>query len=219
VRWLNSIQTDCQELFLLGDIFDFWFDYREVVPRGYVRLLGALANLADQGVIIHYFTGNHDMWIFDYLQKEIGLKVYYQPTTIERQGLKIHLGHGDGLGQGDRKYKIIKSILSNKFAQKLFSLLHPDIGLKLMKFASKQSRLAEKDQVMTSPENERLIQYSEQFLSTQKVDLFIFGHRHLAIDYTLSDGCSRYINLGEWWSICSFGKLEKGSFDLKFFEE
>jgi UDP-2,3-diacylglucosamine hydrolase len=218
VRWLDFISADAEELFLMGDIFDFWFDYGEVVPKGYVRLLGALAKLSDRGVKIHFFTGNHDLWMFDYLSKEIGAKIYHHTETINRQGLDILLGHGDGLGPGDKKYKFIKNILSNKVAQKLFSFIHPDIGLKLMRFASNRSRIAEGSNLVFTPQKERIIHYCEDLLSKENIDVFIFGHRHLAINHLLSNGKSRYFNLGEWWSLFSYIKLDRGEVQLLRFE-
>ena len=142
VSWLNSIKHDAQILYLMGDVFDYWFEYKEVVPRGYVRLLGKLAELSDAGVEMHYFTGNHDMWVFDYLPKEIGLQIHRSPIQKEYNGKKFFLGHGDGLGPGDFGYKFIKKVFANKLAQWLFARVHPNTGIGLMKFFSRKSRIA-----------------------------------------------------------------------------
>lgn len=199
VAWLNSIRNDVQILFLMGDVFDYWFEYKEVVPRGYVRLLGKLAELSDAGVEMHYFTGNHDMWVFDYLPKEIGLQIHRAPIQREYNGKKFFLGHGDGLGPGDYGYKFIKKVFANKLAQWLFARIHPNTGIGLMKFFSRRSRIATgtSDDVYLGDNKEWLMIYSREVLQKEHYDYFIFGHRHMPLDKALSDN-SRYINLGEW---------------------
>jgi len=199
VSWLNSISNDVQILYLMGDVFDYWFEYKEVVPRGYVRLLGKLAELSDAGVELHYFTGNHDMWVFDYLPKEIGLQIHRAPIQKEYNGKKFFLGHGDGLGPGDFGYKFIKKVFANKLAQWLFARVHPNTGIGLMKFFSRKSRIAtgNSDDVYLGDDKEWLMIYSREVLQKEHYDYFIFGHRHLPLDKQLN-GQSRYINLGEW---------------------
>ena len=199
VAWLNSISNDVQILYLMGDVFDYWFEYKEVVPRGYVRLLGKLAELSDAGVEMHYFTGNHDMWVFDYLPKEIGLQIHRAPIQREYNGKKFFLGHGDGLGPGDYGYKFIKKVFANKLAQWLFARIHPNTGIGLMKFFSRRSRIATgtSDDVYLGDNKEWLMIYSREVLQKEHYDYFIFGHRHMPLDKALSDN-SRYINLGEW---------------------
>jgi UDP-2,3-diacylglucosamine hydrolase len=199
VRWLDLIKSDAQSLYLMGDVFDYWFEYKNTVPKGYVRLLGKLAELSDNGVNIYYFTGNHDMWIFDYLPKEVGLTVYREPVQHEYNGAKFYLGHGDGLGPGDHGYKLIKKIFANKFCQWLFARIHPNLGLWLMKYFSRTSRAAtgQNDEKFLGAEKEWLILYAKEVLKKEHYDYFIFGHRHLPIDFQLNKN-SRYINLGEW---------------------
>jgi UDP-2,3-diacylglucosamine hydrolase len=199
VSWLNSISNDVQILYLMGDVFDYWFEYKEVVPRGYVRLLGKLAELSDAGVELHYFTGNHDMWVFDYLPKEIGLQIHRAPIQKEYNGKKFFLGHGDGLGPGDFGYKFIKKVFANKMAQWLFARVHPNTGIGLMKFFSRKSRIAtgNSDDVYLGDDKEWLMIYSREVLQKEHYDYFIFGHRHLPLDKQLN-GQSHYINLGEW---------------------
>jgi UDP-2,3-diacylglucosamine hydrolase len=199
VAWLNSISNDVQILYLMGDVFDYWFEYKEVVPRGYVRLLGKLAELSDAGVEMHYFTGNHDMWVFDYLPKEIGLQIHRAPIQREYNDKKFFLGHGDGLGPGDYGYKFIKKVFANKLAQWLFARIHPNTGIGLMKFFSRRSRIATgtSDDVYLGDNKEWLMIYSREVLQKEHYDYFIFGHRHMPLDKALSDN-SRYINLGEW---------------------
>lgn len=199
VRWLEMARKDAAEIYLLGDVFDFWFEYKRAVPRGYVRLLGKLAEIADSGIRIHYFTGNHDMWVFDYLPKEIGLTLYREPVVREYSGKKFYIGHGDGLGPGDHGYKFIKKVFANPFCQWLFARLHPNFGIWLAGYFSKKSRIATgtDDEKFLGEENEWLVVYSKEILQKQHYDYFVFGHRHLPLDLTVGPG-SRYVNLGEW---------------------
>ncbi len=199
VRWLKSIEADVQILYLMGDVFDYWFEYKYAVPKGYVRLLGKLAEMADNGVEIHYFTGNHDMWVFDYLPHEIGLKLHREPIQVNYNGKDFFLGHGDGLGPGDHGYKFIKKVFASKVAQWMFARLHPNFGIRLMKYFSKTSRIAtgDSDETFLGEDKEWLIIYCKEELQKNHYDYFIFGHRHLPLDIKLSDKSS-YINLGEW---------------------
>lgn len=199
VRWLEMIRKDVQILYLMGDVFDYWFEYSHAVPKGYVRLLGKLAELSDAGVEIHYFTGNHDMWVFDYLPQEIGLQLHREPIQKEYNGLKFYLGHGDGLGPGDHGYKFIKKVFSNSASQWLFARIHPNSGIRLMQYFSKKSRVAtgDSDEKFLGEDKEWLILYTKEVLKKEHFDYFIFGHRHLPLDIRLNEK-SRYINLGEW---------------------
>lgn len=199
VRWLDQISVDASDLYLLGDIFDMWFDYKRVIPRGYVRLLGKLAELSDKGLQIHYFIGNHDMWVFDYFEKELNAKIYREPKEIKLGEKKLLIGHGDGLGTGDVSYKIIKRIFASKFDQWLFARLHPNFGLWLASFLSRRSRIAngDYDEQFHGEDKEMLVQYCKNLLQKKHYDYFIFGHRHLKMEIKLSDN-STYINLGEW---------------------
>ena len=218
VSWLNSISNDAQILYLMGDVFDYWFEYKEVVPRGYVRLLGKLAELSDAGIEIHYFTGNHDMWVFDYLPKEIGLQIHRAPIQKEYNDKKFFLGHGDGLGPGDYGYKCIKKFFSNKLAQWLFARIHPNTGIGLMKFFSRRSRLATgtSDDVYLGDDKEWLMIYSREVLKREHYDYFIFGHRHMPLDKQLN-GQSRYINLGEWINHFTYAVFDGQELMLKKF--
>ncbi len=218
VAWLNSISHDVQILYLMGDVFDYWFEYKEVVPRGYVRLLGKLAELSDSGVEMHYFTGNHDMWVFDYLPKEIGLQVHRAPIQKEYNGKKFFLGHGDGLGPGDFGYKFIKKVFANKLSQWLFARVHPNTGIGLMKFFSRKSRIATgtSDDVYLGDDKEWLMIFSREVLQKEHYDYFIFGHRHLPLDKQLNDR-SRYINLGEWINHFTYAVFDGHELLLKKF--
>ncbi len=209
VRWLDTIKADASELYLLGDVFDFWFEYGTVVPKGYVRLLGKLAELSDSGVKIHWFTGNHDMWIFGYLPKEIGVTIYRKPVTREINGKKFYLGHGDGLGPGDRGYKFIKKVFASKVCQWLFARIHPNLGVRIANYFSRKSRIAtgNSDEKYNGDENEWLVIHCKEVLKKEKFDYFIFGHRHLPLDIDLGNN-SRYINLGEWVNFSSYAVFD-----------
>ena len=218
VAWLNSISHDVQILYLMGDVFDYWFEYKEVVPRGYVRLLGKLAELSDAGVEMHYFTGNHDMWVFDYLPKEIGLHVHRAPIQKEYNDKKFFLGHGDGLGPGDFGYKVIKKVFANKLAQWLFARVHPNTGIGLMKFFSRRSRIATgtSDDVYLGDDKEWLMIFCREVLQKEHYDYFIFGHRHMPLDKQLNNQ-SRYINLGEWINHFTYAVFDGQELMLKKF--
>jgi len=199
VQWLDMIKADATELFIVGDLFDFWFEYKRAVPRGYIRVLGKLAEIADSGIPITMFTGNHDMWIFDYLPKEIGCKLYREPITREWNGKKFMIGHGDGLGPGDHGYKFIKKVFANKFLQWCFARLHPNFGIWLANYFSQTSRAKTggNDAKFLGEENEWLVQYCKEVLAKEHFDFFIFGHRHLPLEITVNNS-AKYINLGDW---------------------
>lgn len=219
IRWLDFIQPTCKALYLLGDVFDYWFEYKKVIPKGNVRFLARLAQFTDAGIPVHIFTGNHDMWISTYLESEIGIKLHRDPIEITLHSKKMILGHGDGLGPGDRGYKVIKKIFRNRFNQWLFARLHPNLGIALMQFFSGKSRAYDKeDQSFSNPEKEWLVQYCEEQIKSKEIDFFIFGHRHLPIDYILSNAKSRYINLGDMMSYNSYAVLEQGKLTLKSYE-
>lgn len=199
VKWLNEIKDDAKEIYLLGDIFDFWFEYKTVVPKGYVRLLGKLAELSDSGIVINFFTGNHDMWIKDYFEKELNFIIYRNAISKQYNGLKFYIAHGDGLGPNDLGYKFLKKIFSNPFCRWVFSILHPTVGYGIANYFSRKSRIANENynEIYLGEEKERLIVFSKEILQREHYDFFIFGHRHLPIDIKLGEK-SRYINLGDW---------------------
>lgn len=199
VQWLEEVRHDAQEIYLMGDVFDFWFEYRHAVPKGYIRLLGKLAEITDSGIPVYFFTGNHDMWLFDYLPQQLNITIYREPITKEYNGKKFYLGHGDGLGPGDYGYKFIKKVFANKFCQWLFARLHPNLGIGMANFWSRKSRVSNspKDETFHGEEGEWLVIYAKEVLQKEHFDYFIFGHRHLPLDIKLP-GNSRYINLGEW---------------------
>jgi UDP-2,3-diacylglucosamine hydrolase len=218
VRWLNSIEKDCEELYLLGDVFDFWFEYKTVVPRGHVRLLGKLSELSDNGIHIHYFTGNHDMWTFDYLTKEVGVELHRNPIEKEYDGKKFFIGHGDGLGPGDYGYKFIKKIFASRLCQWLFARLHPNLGVGIAQYFSRKSRVATGniDEVFLGEEKEWLLIHSKELLAKKHYDFLIFGHRHLPLDIKIN-GSSRYINLGDWFKNNTYAVFDGQKLTLEKF--
>lgn len=219
VRWLDMAAKDAAEIFLVGDIFDFWFEYKRAVPRGYTRLLGKISELTDRGIPVHVFTGNHDMWIFDYLTTECGVKLYRKSIEREWNGKKFMIGHGDGLGPGDYGYKMIKKIFANPVCQWLFARLHPNFGIWLAGSLSGYSRstTGDKDRVFLGEDKEWLIIYCKEVLTKTHFDYFIFGHRHLEMDISLNDH-SHYINLGQWLNGSSYAVFDGEKTKLLDFE-
>ncbi|NJL14267.1 MAG: UDP-2,3-diacylglucosamine diphosphatase [Microscillaceae bacterium] len=220
VHWLESIQSQAGAIFLLGDIFDFWFEYRHAVPKGYVRLLGKLAQITDQGIPVFVFVGNHDMWMFDYLTREMDIPVFYQPQAWCINGKKFWIGHGDGLGPGDYTYKFLKRLFRNRLFQWLFARLHPNFGIGLANFFSRRSRSRNlrhhKDEVFLG-NKEWLWQYCQQMEKTQAFDYYVFGHRHLPLDLPVGPQ-SRYINLGEWLKANTYAVFDGQEMQLTKFE-
>jgi UDP-2,3-diacylglucosamine hydrolase len=219
VRFLDSIKQDADQIFIVGDMFDFWFEYATVVPRGYTRILGKLAEISDSGVRIHFFVGNHDMWMKNYFQTELNIPVYFEPKGFEFNGKKFYIGHGDGQGPGDRGYKFIKKIFRNRICQWLFGIIPPVIGMGLANYLSRKSRslTAGEPEKFLGEQNEWLLIYSKEVLQKEYYDYFIFGHRHLPLDIII-DQNSRYINLGEWINCNSYAVFDGLKLDLKYFE-
>lgn len=219
-RFLDSIKQDAAEIFIVGDLFDFWFEYRQVVPKGYVRILGKLAELTDSGIKVHFFVGNHDMWMHNYFQQELNIPVYFEPKEFEFNGKTFLVGHGDGLGPGDKGYKAMKKVFRNPACQWLFGILPPYIGIGLANYFSRKSRAKTGmiDEVYLGEDKEWLIIYSKEVLAKTHFDYFVFGHRHLPIDVALNDR-SRYINLGEWIKFNSYAVFDGANLDLKYFEK
>ncbi len=220
VSFLSSIQHKASEIFIVGDMFDFWFEYKTTVPKGYVRLLGKLAELTDSGIKIHFFVGNHDMWMSGYFQKELNIPVYYHPQDFTFGGKKFFIGHGDGLGPGDHNYKFLKSVFRNKLAQRMFGAVHPSWGLGLANFLSRRSRTktGHKDAEFYGEEGEWLIIFCRQMLAKKQYDYFVFGHRHYPLDYKLTDS-SRYINLGDWLRSFTYAVFDGQDMELKTWED
>ena len=209
VKWLNACRKDAEEIFLVGDVFDFWFEYRRVVPRGFTRLLGTISEITDSGIPVHWFTGNHDMWIFDYLPQECGIQLHREPVVREWNGKRLMIGHGDGLGPGDHGYKFIKRVFASPLCQRLFARLHPNFGIWLANKSSGYSRstTGDKDRIFLGEDNEWLVVYTREVLQREHFDYFIFGHRHLPLEIKLNDR-SVYMNLGDWLKDYTYGVFD-----------
>lgn len=222
VRWLDSIAPEAEAVYLVGDLFEFWFEYGTVVPRGFTRFLGKLAELRDGGLPIHVFTGNHDLWMFGYFEEEFGIPVHRKPIQLNLHGKSFFIGHGDGLGPNDRGYKLMKKVFLHPVNQWLFRWFHPDLGMRLAGFSSQASREAmpEEERSWLGEEREWLVQYAHRKIDQGiEPDYFIFGHRHLAVDWLLKNGRSRYVNLGDWMSFCSYAVFDGSDVTLRFFEK
>lgn len=216
IKWLDEIKKDASEIYLVGDVFDFWFEYKTVVPKGYVRLLGKLAELSDSGIKLHYFIGNHDMWMFKYMTEELNIPIHRVPITFERNGKSFYIGHGDGLGPGDHGYKMIKKIFANPVCQWLFRWLHPDIGMSIANYWSRKSRhvTGSSDDTYLGDDKEWLVNYCNEQLQKKHFDYFIFGHRHLPISKSLRNN-STYINLGDWIKYNTYAVFDGEKLELK----
>jgi len=216
IEWLDSIKNDAEIIFLLGDLFDFWFEYKEVVPKGFTRVLGKLAELTDSGIKIYFFVGNHDLWMENYFEEELNIKIFRKPELFIFNSKSFFIGHGDGLGPGDYGYKRMKLILSNTFFIKLFRLIHPDIGIRLGKYLSQKNKLISgtEDLKFKGEDKEWLIQYSIKKLEQEHIDYFIFGHRHLPLVHQLKTK-SKYINLGDWITHYTYGVFDGKTFNLR----
>ena len=219
VLFLDSIKNNAAGIFIVGDIFDFWFEYKKSVPKGYTRLLGKLAELSDAGIPIIVFTGNHDMWMSGYFESEMNITVYHEPKTFVWNNKKVLIGHGDGLGPGDQGYKFLKKVFTNPICKWLFSILHPDWGIGLANYFSRKSKekTGLSDDHFLGADNEWLIVYSKEVLDKEHFDFFIFGHRHYPIDFPLTNN-SRYINLGDWIKNFTYAEFDGTNFQLKKFE-
>ena len=217
VAWLDTIKEDAGTIFLLGDLFDFWFEYKTVVPKGFVRVLGKLAELKDAGIDIYFFVGNHDLWMRDYFQKELNIPVFHKPQEFDINGKIFLIGHGDGLGPSDHGYKRMKKVFTFPFFKWLFRWLHPDIGVRLGHYFSVKNKLisGDEDARFLGEENEWLAQYCRRKLTEKHYDFFVFGHRHLPLEIELNNN-STYINLGDWIQHFTYGEFMK-TFKLKEF--
>lgn len=219
-RWLDEIKSDAAHLFLVGDLFDSWMEYKRVVPKGFVRFLGKLGELTDAGIPIEVFTGNHDLWMRGYFQEELNIPVHHEPIERVINGRTFIIGHGDGMGPGDRGYKLLKSILRNSFCQWLYRQLHPDMGLGIASYFSRKGPKHEGtfEDGFKGPEKEFLVQYCLSELAKRKIDYFIFGHRHLALEYPLPQN-SLYINLGDWINYNSYAVFDGEALKLSYYKQ
>lgn len=218
VKWLDMARQDAAAILLLGDIFDFWFEYRHAIPKGFIRLQGKLAEITDAGIPVYFFTGNHDMWMFDYFPTELNIPVLRDPISTSINGHTFYIGHGDGLGPGDHTYKVLKRVFNNKACQWLFARVHPNLGIGVANMWSRRSRISnvKKDEAYLG-EDEWLVQYCKEVQEKQHHDYYVFGHRHLPLDIPIAEK-SRYLNLGEWVNFCTYAVYDGDTLQLKTFE-
>lgn len=218
VKFLDKVKEDAAHIFIVGDMFDFWYEYKTVVPRGYTRILGKLAEITDSGIPVSFFVGNHDMWMRDYFETELNIPVYYESKEFVFNNKKFYISHGDGLGPGDKGYKFIKKIFRNKACQWAFGVLHPSLGMGIANYFSRKSRQATgtDDKHFLGEDKEWLIIHSKEILKQQHFHYFIYGHRHLPYDLKLNE-TSRYINLGDWIIYNSYAVFDGEELELKYF--
>jgi UDP-2,3-diacylglucosamine hydrolase len=218
VRWIKQECADADIVVFLGDVFDFWFEYKHVVPKGYTRLLGAIAELCDAGKEVYMFKGNHDMWMFGYLRDELGVKIIDDELVTDWHGKRFFLHHGDGLGPGDYSYKLIRKVFRNRVCQWLFAFIHPFWGISLAHYLSASSRIAndKKEQPYDEP-TEWILNFCKEKIKTASFDYMVFGHRHLPIDVPVNE-TTRYINLGEWVHHFTYAVFDGSNLELKRFE-
>ncbi len=216
VKWLTEVKKDAEAIFLLGDLFDFWFEYKTVVPKGFVRVLGKLAEIKDSGIPIYFFVGNHDLWMSDYFEKELNIPVYHSPQEFKIDGKTLLIGHGDGLGPEDKGYKRMKKVFTFKPFQWMFRWLHPDLGVRLGQYMSVKNKLisGDEDAKFLGEDNEWLVQYCKRKLETKHYDYFVFGHRHLPLEIRLQEN-SKYINTGDWVKYFTYGVFKENKLQLK----
>ncbi|MFT6869778.1 MAG: UDP-2,3-diacylglucosamine hydrolase [Paraglaciecola sp.] len=219
VTWLDEIKKDAEAIFLLGDLFDFWFEYKTVVPKGFVRTLGKLAEIRDSGIPIYFFVGNHDLWMNDYFETELNIPVFHKPEVFNINNKIFLIGHGDGLGPEDKSYKRMKKVFTFPLFKWMFRWLHPDLGVKLGQYMSVKNKLisGDEDAKYLGEENEWLVKYCKRKLSETHYDYFVFGHRHLPLEIKLKEN-SVYMNLGDWIQYFTYGVLDEGNFLLKEFK-
>ncbi|WP_072763428.1 UDP-2,3-diacylglucosamine diphosphatase [Arenibacter nanhaiticus] len=216
VAWLDEVKKDAAAIFLLGDLFDFWFEYKTVVPQGFTRTLGKLAEITDSGIPIYFFVGNHDLWMNGYFEKELNITVFHKPQEFQINETSFFIGHGDGLGPHDIGYKRMKKVFTNPFFQWLFRWLHPDLGVRLGQYLSVKNKMisGDEDIKFLGEDKEWLVQYCKRKLEKQHYDYFVFGHRHLPLEIDLN-GKSTYTNLGDWISYYTYGVFTEGRLSLK----
>lgn len=219
VSWLDEIKKDAAVIFLLGDLFDFWFEYRTVVPRGFTRTLGKLAELSDSGITLYYFVGNHDLWMNGYFEQELGIEVFHKPQEFEINGKVFLIGHGDGLGPGDKGFKRMKKVFTNPFAQWVFRWVHPDWGVRIAQYFSVKNKLisGKEDMQFLGEDREWLVQYAKRKLLDKHYDYFVFGHRHLPLNISLAEN-SKYINLGDWITYFTYANFDGDIMDLSSYK-
>ncbi len=220
IRWLDEVKQDAEAIFILGDLFDFWFEYKKVVPKGFVRVLGKLAEIRDLGIPIYFFIGNHDLWMHDYFETELNIPTFKKAKEFTFNNKTFLIGHGDGLGPGDKSYKRMKKVFTHPFSKWLYRWLHPDIGVWLAQYFSTQNKLisGEDDIKFLGEDKEMLIQYAKKKLETKHYDFFIFGHRHLPMEINIGKS-SKYVNTGDWIKYFTYAVFDGENLDLKTYKK
>ena len=220
VRWLDMVKEDAAAIFLLGDLFDFWFEYKTVVPKGFVRVLGKLAEITDSGIPVYFFVGNHDLWMKTYFEDQLNIPTYRDVKEFTFNNQEFLIGHGDGKGPGDKGYKRMKKVFTNPFFNWLFRWLHPEIGMRLAQYLSVKNKIisGDEDKKFLGEDNEWLAQYCKRKLETKNYNYFVFGHRHLPLEIELNPS-SKYINLGDWITHFTYGEFSGTEFKLKTFQD
>lgn len=218
VQWLQEIRPQTGALFLVGDLFDFWFEYKHVVPKGYTRFLAEVSRFVDDKIPVYVYTGNHDIWMFDYLQEELGVEVLYQPIIFQMNGQRFFVGHGDGLGPGDTKFKFLKKVFTFPLFQWMFGWVHPNVGVGIAQTWSNHSRTNPEEEVFMGEEKERLIVFAKEQLAVHPANYYIFGHRHLPMDIRIGKD-ARYINLGDWIYNFTYLEYDGTQVELKKYQE
>ncbi len=220
VRWLDRVKADAKAIYMLGDMFDFWFEYRTVVPKGYVRFLGKMAELVDMGIDIHFFTGNHDIWTFGYLEHEVGVKVHRDAELIELSGKKFYMSHGDVHFKSDKLFRAMRAVFHSKFAQEFFRFIPPQLGQNFGYAWSKSNREKhlQYENKFLGEDKELLVIFAKEYTENHDVDFMIFGHRHIELDLALKSG-ARVVILGDFVGIFSYGVFDGSNFWLESFED
>ena len=216
VKWLDEVKEDAAAIFLLGDLFDFWFEYKTVVPKGFVRTLGKLAEISDSGIPIYFFVGNHDLWMNDYFKKELNIPTYHDSKEFIFNNKTFLIGHGDGKGPNDKGYKRMKKVFTNPFLKWIYRWLHPDIGMRIAHHLSVKNKLisGDEDNIFLGDNKEWLAAYAKRKLENKHYDYFVFGHRHLPMEIKVGEN-STYFNLGDWINHYTFGVFDGENFEIK----
>ena len=221
IRWMDSIKPTCKALYFVGDMFDYWFEYKYVIPKGFVRFIGKMAEFIDDGIPVYLYTGNHDVWMFGYFQKEIGATVYTQETILDLDGKKFYVAHGDGLGDPSLSFRFMRGFFRNKFCQFLYKWIHPDLtmpfGLTWSHFNRKKKQGNEAESYL-GEEREYLVQFAKKYSETHDIDFYVFGHRHIALDLNIGQE-KKVVILGDWITNFTYAVWDGEQLELKKYEE
>ena len=222
VRWMDRIKPTAKAVYFVGDMFDYWFEYRDVVPKGYTRFIGKMAEFVDSGIPVHLFIGNHDIWMFDYFQKEVGATVYYDSLEVVLDGKNFYIAHGDGLGDPSLMFRFLRSFFRNKFCQRLYKTIHPRLTVPFGYAWSNHNRrkkIGSEGENYLGEDKEYLVEFSKKYRLSHPIDYFVYGHRHIILDLSIDDDKSRVIILGDWIDKFSYGVWDGTLFSIEVFQE